>query len=836
MATARQMLIETFNKDFFELHKYFVDKFFPVHDEDTVSDKYFRGYSLEYLQDLFCIYHKFDNRDELFEILERAFIKGSSEKMIQNDREIFFIPVFLYFLRNNPRKREEFYELCMKIHLAKDKKILFSGDGLKHLSVPFDTKIVDIMEMVLLSPTYSADLRTVVGILDYIDYEKVINGDSNGEYYDYLAEAEKNLSAYVSFLASDSLFLEYLKNRGNKDGDYQYSEYTFNKNILNLMGNYVNTETALYNNQFYQFRVIEDRLKNATDLRQRKNNLMVAFTYRSFPDHFYDDFSDVSLNTTDLVNFIKECESRGNTLIPRQMECLLSSFRNKYLEDNNLVSEFNNLNISVRRALIEYRRDRYAFFPEEFIKFYNENYPRDFKCFNFGNSSLLTRSIYEMIINDNNLVGYEDLSGSSLEQYVASKGIKNPSTFSDEENFSLQKKVYDKYYRILEEQYLYPDFTIDYFIRRRISDLDRDNFLDLKKWFDNYIELSWDRSFGVRKRTFEQLEVDIMEDLRKSPFSERYAITREYGKYAVSDGVGDLLRHRYFYRYLHVFERNFINSYGEDFFNKIVDVYSNNGDIYKTITAMGLSVEDFGFVFAAFENDSRFSSIVSKLDEDFIQHREDVKDAAREERKQRGLEILTLFLEDKTSRSIKEFCSSLGIEASTWKINELLDDEDKLKTLYEKKKQTLEERRADPNEISEWLEESLLNGVKRSDGTMRPFTYLDFKLATDVLPTELKRNKSAVVRKFAWAHVDLGKYNEESILKEKFVINVNNCLHEVTLEEKQAALEFINSRGLPHEEKIYNQVVRLSLSGDISLTEEKSENPKMLVKKSENGN
>lgn len=843
MSTARQKLIDTFKEDIWGLNEYFINDNFSDIDPVTKVELY-KNYSLETITKL--LGRRFGkmihDQEDLMRMLELLFEKGYSNIITDKGNGLLYIPMFMYLLRYNPNEVAFFYEMCMKVHLVKDKEALFASEGLRKLEVPFDTSVVDKLELLLLTPEFPADLRTVVNILDYIDYERLVNGNRDNEFYQFLYKAEKDLLAYFSFFAGDSLCEEFIKNREGNTRDYKYSKYSFTNDGLKLMSFYIETKTPLYKNKFLEFKVLEDRLKSSTDIESRKNNMMVAFTYRTYPDSFYDSFDDVDLSIEDLLVFINRYEETGNSLSSRQVNNLLNSYRNRYLAKNGLVDEFNDLVVSVEREFKEFRKTRYAFLPSDFIRYYNNKYPdSNFRSFTFGSDTLLTRDIYEMIINSNNLVGYSELyECNSIREYVSSRNITEVSKItinSDNLEYERKKAIYDKYYASLEEQHFCADFTISYFIRKNVPLEDRALFYDLKEWYDTYADCGWDNSLRVRKRTFNQLEVDINEEFRNSPFSLRYDIVRKYQEYVVMDGVSDLSTLRYFYTVMHAYEKEFIEENGIMMFAKVMGAYNRGEDVFEVLSDLGLSIDDVNLVFGSLGGDYMRQSVLieKKATADFNIHEEKKKTLIKTEQEASLLKVFQILLSDTESSSLKAFCANHDIDFCVIdKMRDFVRRDSSLASSYEAKLASMKALRDSVHdEDLEWAVDGIVDGVKKPDGTTRPFTYLDFRLGTSVPVSQLIKSSGGAyqsVRKFVRDNKDLTLFKEADVLAEKYVIMVDGKPHEVTSEEKQAVLDFIDVMELPHEVKLYNLIVRNSLNGNLIMGRNDDGKVKIFVK------
>lgn len=842
--SVKSMLVEEFNKEFLELNEYFIYKIFPSL-ESPVDMNLFNNYDLDKINFILGD-NKFKSVDELFEALILLMEDGKNIIAFKRNYSLFCIPVFVYLLKNNPTKREEFYNLCMKIHLSKDKIGLFSSNSLPNVDVPFKSRIADKLEMTLLAPNFSIDLRTVIELLDYIDYEKYINGSNEGEYYDFLKRAERELFSYVSFLASDQLLEEFFENRKGNTRNYKYSSVRFNKDALKLMSYYIDIDVKKCKNKYLEFKQLEDRLRNPIcSIDSRKNNMLVAFTYRTYPSNdFYESFNEIDLTMDDLVMFINEVEEKGIVLSVRQLDNLLLSYRNWFVDKNNLVNEFNHLNADLKATFDEYRRTRYAFMPDDFIAYYNSKNPtNNFRAFNFGIDTSLSRDIFEMIINDNRIISYPLLINTrTYKDYIIKKNIKPVDSSLDSENFYRNMEIYNKYYDLLEESLFTSEFTIDYIIRKNVAALDMTNFVDFKNWFDKYSSEKWDYSLRVLKRTERQLYFDFLDELGANSFSERFSILRRYNQYACHDKVDSIMRKRYFYTPLHDYERKFIDINGKNIFDSLEDGYKNGRALLPILDKYGLSVCDVEFIFSSMGGDYEdrgmyfYKKALEEKDEaDRIKTEQEMEKVSLNK-----IKLIKQFIADDDIHSRIDFCQKMGISIEMFlSAKKLIMKDDVLRKLYGEKIASLSYKRylyeGDDSVIMD-IYDSMVNGVVNPDGTVRKFNYLDYRLMTDIPVKKFARTisekigSSSLVSSFAYNHRDMALYQEEKLFSEKYIIMIGDNAHEVTPEEKRDALNFISSNNLPHEVKIYNLVVRGLLNGELSNDNEKSR-PKVYTKK-----
>lgn len=504
----------------------------------------------------------FSDDKDLFNGLQKPFRFGNSE-IVNAGGSLLFIPLFRYFLNNCAIDNlNDFYDMCLRIHLTPNKKDVFKGKNLFDLrKIPFSFSDIEDFDKILDTPDYSVSLETVVRFLEFIDYERSINKRNNISRL--LKGVLDDLMAYISFTANDDLFEQIVENR--RDG--RIGKYDFGKNSVaisyNLMDTFVGHQPKRNRrNEFLKFLDWESKMKDASDLGDRKNNMMVAFTYRpySIGNKFYEDFADVSLDVEDLANFIKRYDDCARSLTPRQFDNLLRSFRLKWAESRGMADEYLSLEKKVLVAFDEYRKTGFAFRPQDFIDYFNGKFPNvDFKSFNFGKvASLgLTREVYEVIINGNYLAGLDAhevvINGKNLScldvlretatftEYVKAKKFRGTSREEDDKFFAMSQEIADRFQSELTDSEKTADVTKKYFVRRNGLKDDEERLT----LFDSYVQ--WIEKYcleGKRKVFPEEVHdskiflSDYVEAFKnsedKSMFGKTYRIFYSWAK---EDGI-----------------------------------------------------------------------------------------------------------------------------------------------------------------------------------------------------------------------------------------------------------------------------------------------------------
>lgn len=813
MQSFKSLLIGEFNNEIEELNKYFASNVVLGNKIDTNGD-FFDSYDFEKIKLLFGRYGLFTTTSELLDGVIELFTKGYSSYVRSDVDPLLYIPVFVYFLHCLPVRSNEFYDLCMKIHLAKDRELVFSSNVFNDCNSLYNATILDVLDMTLNSPDFSADLETVTNLLNYINYEMFINGEQDSEYYRRLKIARSDLLTYFTFFAPESLYNVLYKSRNGEIELCKHADFVPNDAYLKLMGCFIDTNVRKCSNKYLEFKSLEKRLKSGLDDTSRINNMLLAFTYRGYSkeDNFYDTFDDVFISLDDLKKFIITAEENGVILSTRQFENLLVSCRNRYLEKNNLKDEYDDFCSSVRAAFFEYRRERYAFLPDEFINFYNSE----------GKGKTLTRNLYEVIINNNILIGFNKLSSTkSWGAYVSNK----PIPLSDGFLYGRDKIIFEKYFHLLTDSIVSPQqYTFEYIMRTQVEDSDKEQFLRLKEWFDTYSHKEWDYSHAVKVRTSERLQSDFLIELRKAPFCERYNLVYRYNEYAKQDKVRDVTSPIVFHKLIKSYEKEFIRDNALTLFSILFRAYSNNEDLLPIINEMGLSIKDVGFILGDDEVFlKKVPCFITKLEKERQALEQEDLSVKQRKRVDDAYDLFMNFLSDNKSHTIYEFCQNRDIPVHVFMIaKKLLQSDASLMEAYSKKLD-LQKRGccAENDEVLEGIYMDIINGV-REDDKVRPFDYLDYRLRTNVPLSKLSslmrgRPRKAAISQFVSKNRDLLKYSEESVMGEKLVLSIDGKLHEVTDDEKRQTLDFIDQMQLPHEYKLYNLAVKRFLNGKLKL-------------------
>ena len=196
-----------------------------------------------------------------------------------------------------------------------------------------------------------------------------------------------------------------------------------------------------------------------------------------------------------------------------------------------------------------------------------------------------------------------------------------------------------------------------------------------------------------------------------------------------------------------------------------------------------------------------------------------------------------LFL-DNSIKGIKQFCELVGITKRTYyKCIKVLEEINN--PLYLQIKEKIEKHNKKKKEINESTEDiiSIVKqiefGVTDKDGNVRKFELLDYFLNTklsysDVFDIYIKSNECTISSLTAFKKfmndnqmiygIDDNKMAKITVSQElngTTIFMIDNSPYEVTRDEKETVINFLEERGIPLYVKVYKQALKRYISGNL---------------------
>lgn len=826
MRSFRRLLLESFERELNEANEYFIG---TVSENDSLDDEFLYilkdRYTFDDINDSFV--GRFPGvlqRKSLIDIATTFFDERYSYVVANDGTKLMYIPIFKFIFDNKSYDYDDFCKMYMAMHLTKDKLDAYENGFKQYGEAPFDFDIASKMDLVLNSKEYYVGINTIVEMLNYIDYENLVNDcDTNREYLDALNSITGKLHNYLAFWSTKEELARY-KETSKSSKKYSLTECYDNLSLVRFtLG-----KTPYTKNPVIQLEEIEELLQTG-DEDQMKKNLITAFAYKEYDpkDPFFDAFSDVSLTINDISHFIYKYEKTGRTLSADQFGNILANYRKSFLarEDEET------LNLAVKTAYKKFRNTDYASSDLDFIE-----------QFALANDVSFTRVDFERIINGNYLYDFRDLRWSkSYNNYLKKTGFFMES---DEKAFDRytseaqrREEIYNKYFAGLFLHQDNIDETMGCFIRKNVEKEDLEDFNKMKTWFESTDQFTgWNMSDEVKARCGIKLLEEFKEELENSLFIEREAISSKYLKYALNDGVRKFAAPRDFKRILESYEIRFKRENAWAVLGEVCIADENKESLADRISSLGLTVDDALEMFSILKEkaDPEFRSIIDNVSFKLV---EDEK--VREQESQR---IKTMEQEKMYKDVVRDFLSTDGLTVKTYcglngmttekmqtAVNYCKENDPELAQAYADRIKLIRSRYGNaqiPVETVQKIANGIASGVLKEDGTRREYNYLDYKLATklpigmfalEVLNAPENYDKETVekVKEFTLANAKPVRYREGAILNVKEEISVNGVPTEISDDAKRAAFSYIEALELPKELKLYKLVVRGIVDGSL---------------------
>lgn len=840
-----------------------------------------KAYSIETINELFTKYgydKKFETKKDLFLFLKKALAKDDSSdsttspedkreqaaiKKFVKKNGMLLVPLFNHLLHADLEAEEmnEFFDMCMRVHSVKDKKVLFKDGNLLKPNLYFSFDTLDTLENIIFLPNQVVNLNSVASVLHFIEYELVRSkGKEVTPYINYLESCRDRMIPFFCFAASDELFNEFRKNRpDDKEKPKSFDTYKINPDYSScaeeLMTFFVGDSGCKFSNKYHQFMAWESKMTNSSNLTDKKNSLMVAFTYRPFtPLHkkFYDSFKNVSLTVDDLIGFVKKYEEAGHCLSSRQLTNLLGVFRKRYLDLNGWAEEYSSLRKKVIDEFDKYRESRYAFKPEGFIEHFNKSNPNlNFRSFSFnGTNSALTRDIYEIIINGNDLVSFGGLKDTnSAKKLISEKKLEFSTSERDDEKYKQMQDVYSKYFKHLESELTKQENSKGTFIiRHGVSESELPIFDTLVNWFQKH-RLSGKNIFSKQpiNSEVEGLGKKFRDEVAKTKFKDRYDSLSKYRTLAKKSEVS--FPKNYFEDILAAYERDFVKEHGEKISSELIKAHEQRQKLTPILAKYNLSPEDIRVVLcqslpSVLEKERRRTSWRLSKDDPEARAIKLTADALVATANRQAVQlsnptsnsiskkVVSNFV--KCNASFDEFCDANEISPRDY-VNSLAGNKDIEDDLY-KKMRSLKINGDFANFVE--IYKSMREGITEANGSKRPFGILDYYAITNVPVADFCNEllsfvtssdarieaKNSISKELKGFSAKYGKKTNQfyinDVLKEPCLFvgeKDSDSIYVVPQSDKMDAIAWMMQHNLPNEIGIYNNVLVGIASGKISV-------------------
>lgn len=182
-----------------------------------------------------------------------------------------------------------------------------------------------------------------------------------------------------------------------------------------------------------------------------------------------------------------------------------------------------------------------------------------------------------------------------------------------------------------------------------------------------------------------------------------------------------------------------------------------------------------------------------------------------------------------SNKNIDEFCKDRNINRKDFQqfLLILRETRPNLYKEYERKIDVIEDSyiKSLENTITNIID-NICNGLKQDDGSIKKYQYLDYCLETNLsFETFYKYaeklglinlNNRQLIKNFISRNTNNKPLKTNEVLKTSYNVLLNGNQYRVSELEKLQALEYMRDLNLPQEVKIYKQVIKRYLDGNLN--------------------
>lgn len=530
----------------------------------------------------------------------------------------------------------------------------------------------------------------------------------------------------------------------------------------------------------------------------------------------------------------------------------------------------------IKKEYRDYKLNTAVFTVQKFVAFYNQKYNDDVSGLIGSTCSMsLNEPLVRYFCEKDKrfaFVGFEELIGEtrSGKDYRSQFSQDYLSALSEERNKNHFISLYDlkiKNMGTIRKQ------TLGYFLLKNIPQKHWELFNKLirhkeyEDFFKNFCNLT-DKDY---RYVAGQLEADFISELENTNLSQFEQIYERYCNYVSLCRVEDTnLRSALMYDINKIItkrENDISVPFVKDLLGlmdtsiNLYEFHLNNEEYFNTFKSSSRLKEEYYF----FDNDyfgnaerlfANAMDIDSSLENDISLVKQryfiDRHKYLAEQQKMNGLleeykksslvdtaRTIVQWFVDSEYETVKWFCSKENVDSSYFsKCLETVKENDGelYEKYYSKVLKHKQEKYAAVMGNARQIVDKIINGVEKPDGTFRPFSYLDYKLATtndfdafmDLVKDmkDLTKEQLIAVRKFVQSNTSKTSMNNREFMESSYIFKLpDGSSYTATIEDKEKVLQFLKSKHLLSTDyKLLRLTLRGHVLGELDIDEEMKEN------------
>ena len=457
--------------------------------------------------------------------------------------------------------------------------------------------------------------------------------------------------------------------------------------------------------------------------------------------------------------------------------------------------------------------------------YFNKQANHSLTCFSFdGTSTPLTRDIFDEVIL-NHPMNMDKINSTSASNYMTNH--KRIDKEVEEQQKAARQRVYKKYIDLLQYYIETKEVTLGYFIRKNIDPEDREIFKELTDWYCRREVKSSTASVEVQKQTASMIVNEALAELSTINLDERVSLVDKYNAYLDEDNLREHCTKSSLVFAIGRVVRSRLEKIEDKVIEAVKSAYKNGNKLTEVATQFHILTKDFDSILKRKGVSADIMKAISKeRREQKVDQLSPIRSEKRMDRRERWQIIISELLA--SDKKIDEFCRDYNgkhdISISPQAIFRVLKDESCFDSEYSKacldKIITEKVINGQLNNLPSIMF-GITNGVESRD-RVRSYTLFDLYvdageaielsvvkelLLSDDSLTEDERRLTKVflgkaIRRFGGSFPrSMGgtSQNSERIRNCTITINCEDGPHTVTDEEKEKAINFVDSMHFPSE-------------------------------------
>lgn len=629
----------------------------------------------------------------------------------------------------------------------------------------------------------------------------------------------------------------YQKAYGTIEREYMQSGCRDLKSFTPLVDEYTFSDVSK-SNFVYAYKSLIRELNKDQSMQTKEELELILETINTLGKLNRDDEKEaITTNAETLQRILMRCDKVGLELSDRAVNQLAYEILNKD-------KRYQELKQTIQQLYLVYIKSHYDSNIQDFVDMVNKKYNYDFSgLFDGKSDKLLTVEMLESFIRGNHVYFVKQLGPHiSTEKYVEAQeyGINMGMGLSEAET-SVRRETLIKYQDKLRVLKGLRNRTIEYYTYMNIPEEDRDEFMKLFHYWCKTDELD-EKQFSspeAKKGVFDDVCAELEAELSITDFAHVDEVAQKYKDWLIKfNSYRSPEKLKGFKAIVERERAKLADKEANKFLPKIVEALKNNANIYLFFEENNISITVFEIILK--NENSKYANMKKDIEKIINRYNKDLEKVkleqehvkcmkAKQDKYASSIQVVKKFITGQTA-SIKEFLEENEIHPKAFdEMVAIIREKDMaLYDEYTKKLLSQSRQRFVPVlENAQRICKQIIEGVEE-ENDVRPFDYLDFRLATRMTldefidfvkkqkllktPTEIR-----TVMQFKSKNTPAIETHtpDKQILEEKHVIRGK----EIPLPVKKALVAYLRDYGITGDYRVYKIALTRFLDRKLDIKE-----------------